>query len=142
VQGHSKKEKARKRAMVKPILMDTDVMVDFLRGHAAAVALVRQCSDRIILSAIVVADLYAGVKGDEELGVLNDLVSLFHTVPVSHALAKTAGLYRRDYAKSHGVGLGDAILAATAEAEAAELKTLNVKHYPMLKKLKPAYAKK
>mgnify|MGYP000852648065 CR=1 FL=1 len=50
-------------------------------------------------------------------------------------------MYRRDYGKSHGVGLADAILAATAEAEKAELKTLNTKHYPMLKGLKPAYTK-
>jgi len=43
--------------------------------------------------------------------------------------------------KSHGVGLADAILAATAEVENAELKTLNTKHYPMLKGLRPAYKK-
>ena len=42
---------------------------------------------------------------------------------------------------SHGVGLADAILAATAESEDAELKTLNRKHYPMLKGLRPAYMK-
>jgi hypothetical protein len=39
------------------------------------------------------------------------------------------------------VGLADAILAATAEAEEAELKTLNVKHYPMFSGLEPAYIK-
>jgi hypothetical protein len=33
------------------------------------------------------------------------------------------------------------ILAASAEAEHAELKTLNLKHYPMFKSLKPAYKK-
>jgi hypothetical protein len=32
-------------------------------------------------------------------------------------------------------------LAATAEAENAELKTLNTKHYPTLKGLRPAYKK-
>jgi len=62
-------------------------------------------------------------------------------VPVSAEIAKAGGLYRRNYGKSHGVGLADAILAATAEAENAELKTLNTKHYPMFKGLKPAYTK-
>jgi len=33
------------------------------------------------------------------------------------------------------------ILAATAQAETAELKTLNIKHYPMLKGIKPPYRK-
>jgi predicted nucleic acid-binding protein len=41
----------------------------------------------------------------------------------------------------NGVGLADAILVATAEAEDAELKTLNTKHYPMLRDLRPAYKK-
>jgi predicted nucleic acid-binding protein len=35
----------------------------------------------------------------------------------------------------------DAILAATAENEQAELKTFNVKHFPMMKGLKPPYRK-
>ena len=62
-------------------------------------------------------------------------------VPVSAETAKIGGLYKRDYGRSHGVGLADAIIAATAEAENAALKTLNTKHYPMLKGLKPAYRK-
>jgi predicted nucleic acid-binding protein len=45
------------------------------------------------------------------------------------------------YGKSRGVGLVDAILAATAEAEQADLKTFNIKHYPMMKGLKPPYKK-
>lgn len=51
-------------------------------------------------------------------------------------IGKAGGLYKRDYGKSHGIGLVDAILAATADAENAELKTLNTRHYPMLKNLK------
>jgi predicted nucleic acid-binding protein len=123
------------------LLLDTDVLVDFLRGHSEAVAFVNAHSARIILSSIVVAELYAGVRGDREQAVLEALVSLFRVVPVSGEIAKTGGLYKRDYGKSHGVGLADAILAATAESENAELKTLNTKHYPMLQGLRPAYTK-
>ena len=127
--------------MPKTLLVDTDVMIDFLRGHPKAVALVKKHSSRIILSSIVAAELYAGVRGDEELDALDNLISLFRVIPVSASLARTGGLYRRDYCKAHGVGLADAIVAATAEAEDAELKTLNTKHYPMIKGLKPAYTK-
>ena len=123
------------------LLLDTDVLVDFLRGHSRAVAFVNAHSAQIILSSIVVAELYAGVRGDREQAALEALVSLFRVVPVSGEIAKTGGLYKRDYGKSHGVSLADAILAATAEAENAELKTLNTKHYPMLKGLRPAYTK-
>ena len=127
--------------MAKAILLDTDILIDFFRGHPRAVAFVNTYNARIILSSIVVAELYAGVKGDAEQAALQDFVSLFRIVPVSAEIGKAAGLYKRDYGKSHGVGLADAILAATAEAENAELKTLNTKHYPMLKHLRPAYNK-
>ncbi len=127
--------------MAESFLPDTDVLVDFLRGYTKAVAFVNAQSSRIILSSIVVAELYAGVKGDEEQAALDNFVSLFRIVPVSADIAKAGGLYKRDYGKSHGVGLADAILAATVETENAVLKTLNTKHYPMLQGLRPAYKK-
>jgi predicted nucleic acid-binding protein len=128
--------------MNRPLLIDTDVLIDCLRGRDEAVALVRLEADRIVLSAVVVAELYAGVKGDLELAALDDLVSFFRIVPVTADVAKAAGLWKRDYGRSHGVGLADAILAATARAENADLCTLNIKHYPMLKGLKPPYTKR
>lgn len=127
--------------MHRSVLVDTDVLVDFLRGHGKAVAFVNEHADRIILSSIVVAELYARVKGDEEQAALDRFVSLFRVVSVSAEIAKAGGICKKDYGKSHGVGLADAILYATAEAENAELKTLNTKHYPMIKDLSPAYKK-
>ncbi len=127
--------------VARPILLDTDILVDFFRGHNQAVAFVHAHSDKIILSSIVVAELYAGVREDAEKTALDNFVSLFRIVPVGDEIAKAGGLYKRHYGKSHGVGLADAILAATAEAENAELKTLNTKHYPMLRNLRPPYSK-
>jgi predicted nucleic acid-binding protein len=123
------------------ILLDTDVLVDFFRGYSKAVTFVNTYSPRIILSSIVVAELYAGMKGNAEQTVLESFVTLFRIVPVTAEIAKAGGLYKRDYGKSHGVGLADAILAATSEIENAVLKTLNIKHYPMIKGLTPAYKK-
>ena len=127
--------------MTRSILLDTDVLVDFFRGQVKAVAFINNYSDRIILSSIVVAELFAGAKGSAEQVALEEFVSLFRVIPVNVEIAKAGGLYKSKFGKSHGVGLADAILAATAEAENAELKTLNTKHYPMLKGLTPAYKK-
>lgn len=127
--------------MTGSLLLDTDVLVDFFRGYNKAIAFVNTHASRIILSSIVVAELYAGVKGDAELTVLENFISLFRVIPLTSGIAKTGGLYKRDYGKSHGVGLADAIIAATCEAEGAELKTSNIKHYPMIKGLKQAYKK-
>jgi len=127
--------------MAKSILLDTDVLVDFFRGYSKAVAFINANSTRIILSSIVIAELYAGIKGDAEQATLESFISLFRVIPVDAKIAKAGGLYRRDYGRSHSVGLADALLAASAEAENAELKTLNIKHYPMIKGLSPVYKK-
>lgn len=127
--------------MARAILLDTDVLVDFFRGYSKAVAFVNANASRIILSSIVVAELYAGVQNDAEQAIIEEFVSLFRVIPLDVEIAKAGGLYKRDYGKSHGVGLADAILAATAELENAELKTLNIKHYPMIKGLSPVYTK-
>ena len=123
------------------ILPDTDVLIDFFRGSEKAVAFVNANASRIILSAVVVAELYAGIKGDAEQATMDSFISLFRVIPVDSEIAKAGGRYKRNCSKSHGVGLADAILAATAESENAELKTLNIKHYPMIKGLSPAYKK-
>lgn len=127
--------------MAESFLLDTDVLIDFLRGYSNAVDFVAANSHKIILSSIVVAELYAGVKGVTEQTALDNFVSLFTVLPITSGIAKMGGLYKRDYGRSHGVGLADAIIAATCESENAVLKTLNVKHYPMIKGLKPAYKK-
>ena len=127
--------------MAVSFLIDTDVLIDFFRGYNKAVTFVNTNSTRIVLSSIVVAELYAGVKGEEELSALENFVFLFRIIPVTSEIAKTGGLYKNYYGKSHGVGLADAIIAATCIIENAELKTLNVKHYPMIKGLRSTYKK-
>jgi hypothetical protein len=88
--------------MANSFLLDTDVLVDFLRGHEKAVAFVKKISSRVILSPIVIAELHAGVKGNTERTLLDNFVSLFRVVPLNAEIAKIGGLYRRDYGKSHG----------------------------------------
>ena len=127
--------------MKKQILIDTDVIVDFLRGYTKAISYVENHSAEIVLSSIVVAELYAGVR-DDERARLDDFVTLFPILPITSEIAKAGGLFKRDYHKSYGIGLADALMAATAVTEDAELKTLNTKHYPMLKGLKAPYIKR
>jgi len=124
------------------VIVDTDVIIDCLRGRDEAIVFISAKRSQIILSAITIAELYAGVKGATEERILETLLSRLAVVPVTADIAKAGGLVKRDYGKSHGVGIADAILAATAQAAEAELATLNVRHYPMFPGLRPAYAKK
>jgi hypothetical protein len=127
--------------MAQLFLPDTDVLIDFLRGYQQAVDFINDNASQIILSTIVIAELYAGVRGKQELTILNNFISLFDVIPITSEIAKIGGLYKRDFGKSHGVGLADAIIAATCHSKNAQLKTLNIKHYPMIENLKAAYSK-
>ena len=68
--------------MKKQILVDTDVIVDFLRGYAKAISYVENHSAEIVLSSIVVAELYAGVR-DDERAKLDDFLALFPILPIT-----------------------------------------------------------
>ncbi len=130
--------------MSRRFLVDTDFLIDFLRGRAIAARFVNEHVDRIIESAISVAELCGAVRGgahDAERQDLADCLDLIPVVPVSAGIAKAGGLYRRDYGRSHGVGLADAVIAATADSTDAALKTLNIRHYPMFTGVEPAYRK-
>jgi predicted nucleic acid-binding protein len=123
------------------LLVDTDLMIDYLRGLPGAVTFLKRHADRMVLSAVVIAEVYAGARNDRERENLDGSLAAFRVVPVTAEIAREGGLLRSRFGKSHGVGLADALLAATALHEHAELATLNVKHYPMIKGLKPAYSR-
>ncbi|MGA7842599.1 MAG: PIN domain-containing protein, partial [Candidatus Acidiferrales bacterium] len=52
-------------------------------------------------------------------------------IPIDTEIGVRAGLFLRQYAKSHGVELGDALIAATAALHDLQLWTRNRRHYPM-----------
>ncbi len=123
------------------MLIDTDVVVDYLRAQPKAVRFLNAQSDLLALSAVTVAELYAGVREGKETEILDGFINTFEILPVTEPVARQGGLWRRDYGKSHGVGLADAIIAATAAAAGAALVTLNRRHFPMYPAVKVPYTK-
>ena len=113
-------------------LLDTSVIVDYLRNRPAAVAYLENTLEAQVVSVIVVTELYGGVREGAERAVLDTLLAAFPIWPVTDSIAKEAGLLWRRYRPSHGVGLADALLAATTLAHGTTLVTLNRKHFPML----------
>ena len=118
--------------IVAQLLIDTDVLIDYLRDYPDAVTYVEARQERCIISAVTVAELYAGVREGEERTRLDRFISAFEIVLVDASIAIQGGLYRRDYSKSHNVGLADALIAATAVQRQVSLATLNSMHFPML----------
>lgn len=115
------------------VLLDSDVIIEWLRGHepfVSQVASLLERSSELFWTPVSVAEIYAGVRKGEESRI-SKLFVLMESLDVSMAHGKTAGEYLKAYSKSHGVEAGDALIAACSTTEALLLWTLNKKHYPM-----------
>jgi predicted nucleic acid-binding protein len=121
------------------LLIDTDVLVEYLRGRSEAVEYLEGLTSDLYISVISVAELFAGVRDDEEEISLKQLLLAFAILPVTEKTARLGGLYRRDYGGSHGTGLADALIAATSEENGADLVTLNRRHFPMISRITVPY---
>lgn len=123
-------------------LLDTAVAIDHLRGADTAIELLIRLTEegeRIAASEVVRFELLAGVREDE-LESLESFLLALTWVAVDEEVARTAGLLARRYRRSHaGIDDIDYLIAATSLLLDAELLTTNVRHFPMLEALRPAY---
>ncbi len=123
------------------MLVDTDVLIDFLRGLEQAEQFIATLPSQVYVSAITVAELHVGVRNGKERMSLTELLDTFEIISLDAELTAEGGLLRRDYGLSQGVGLTDALIASTAIKNRLQLATLNAKHYPMLKNIFVPYQK-
>jgi predicted nucleic acid-binding protein len=91
-------------------------------------------------SVIVRVEVRAGMR-PAETAATDAAFALFHWQDVTSEIADRAGsLATRFHASHSGIDTADFLLAATAEVLGAGLLTLNVRHFPMIDGLQPAYA--
>jgi predicted nucleic acid-binding protein len=121
------------------ILVDTNILVDFLRGSPEAVAWLDTLEATPAVSAISVVELYSGARSQREERDILALRQQLTCLPVSETIGERAGALLRHFGKSHGIDVPDALIAATAEHHGLSLATLNIKHFPMFPKLTRAY---
>jgi len=122
-------------------LFDTDVIIDYLRGNRKAVQFLKSFEGEFCVSTITIAELYSGVKSDEEEKDLKYFLSLFTVYPVNNEIAISGGKLCNKWRQSHGMGLADALIAATANINDMRLISLNKKHFGMLNRLEVPYSK-
>lgn len=108
------------------ILVDSDVLVDHLRGHRRLVA----GSDDLHVSAVSRAELFSG-RGAEERRIRR-LLEPMTDVPVDAGIAERAGRLRRGTRRR----LPDALIAATAIEHRLTLVTRNVRDFEGIRGLK------
>ncbi len=118
--------------MAERLLIDTDVLIEYLRGRDRAVEYLEGLHADLYVSVVSIAELFAGVRGEEEEASLKQFLLTFTVLPVTQKVAQLGGLYRREYRASHSTGIADALIAATAEDSGAGLVSFNRRHFPMV----------
>ena len=119
---------------MKAVLLDTDILIEVLRQRDDAILeRWRQLGrDRqlVLYTPVTTAELWHGLREGEEAAVSKVLETLI-CVPLDAEIGRRAGSYLRQFYRSHGLDLGDALIAAAAAVHGCALWTRNRKHYPM-----------
>lgn len=114
--------------------MDSDIVIEVLRRRDAEIASrwidLGASGALVVYSPVTAAEVWQGAW-DREHGDIDAIFALMTAVPIDADIGRRAGHYLRLYRASHGLDLGDALIAATASIHGVPLWTRNRKHYPM-----------
>jgi predicted nucleic acid-binding protein len=119
---------------MKSVLVDSDILIEVSRGRNAGIVArwtdLSNSDDAVLYSPVNVAELWAGARPKEYEALRNLFVALT-CAPIDEEVGCRAGLYLHQYRRSYTVEVADALIAAGAVANHAELWTRNRKRYPM-----------
>jgi predicted nucleic acid-binding protein len=123
------------------VVIDTSILIDYLRGHRAAGQLLEteRAAGLLHASEITRLEVLAGMRPAEETAT-RQLLSTLVWHPVDTGIAETAGALGRRWLPSHGgIDSADLAIAATTIVLDARLQTRNTRHYPMFADLTAPY---
>jgi tRNA(fMet)-specific endonuclease VapC len=112
------------------VFLDTDVLVDCLRGIPAAQEwLERRQEERFQIHGVVAMELVVGSQDQKELSRTKALLDRFEVVwpdPSEFALAFDLLVKHR---LASAIGIPDCLIAASALSRSCKLYTFNLKHF-------------
>ncbi len=120
---------------MEKILIDSDVIIDFLRGHNERIRVIfERIEDKKIIPCVTlinIVELYSGGDIDEKnkIDILEELLSHFEIIDLTVDISKKASILRRKY----NLGLADALITASCIKENIKLVTFNQKHFSKVK---------
>jgi predicted nucleic acid-binding protein len=121
------------------MILDSTILVDHLRGLDDARTFLRSLDDVPACSEVTRTEIIRGLRSAERTAA-EELFSVLAWVSVDARISRRAGDLGRRYRRSHqGLALADLIIGATALELGEPLATLNVRHFPMFRNLRPPY---
>ena len=119
------------------MIFDTDLFIWIQRGNSKAARLAEQEEERL-LSLQTYLELLQGAQNQQQHESTKSFLKTFGfaTLPLTENIGHRAAVYIEEYALSHGLRAGDALVAATAAEHGLTLCTSNAKHFSPIRDLK------
>ena len=111
-------------------LIDTDVLIWYLRGNQNAYDLIHSLNN-FAISLVTHIELVQGMRDKKELKILQNTLKNWDvkTIYISETISAKALFYVEEYFLSHSMQLADALIGATATEYGLTLVSANDKHY-------------
>jgi predicted nucleic acid-binding protein len=112
------------------MIFDTDVLIWTSRGSPAASELLAETDERS-LSIVSYMELVEGARDKAELSEIRGFLTRtgFQMLPLSENIGNRASIYMEEFGLKSGLGMGDALIAATAAENHLTLCTANRRHF-------------
>ena len=118
------------------MLVDTDVLIWHLRGYPQATRRLDELPS-LTLSAVSYLEVLQGMRNKAELVAVQKMLQRRQAVvlPITEAITQRAISLMEELTLSHGLQMGDALIAATAVEHQLSVLTGNVKHFTAVQQL-------
>ena len=115
------------------MIFDTDVLIWVSRGNLRAARLVDSSESRL-LSVVSYMELVEGALDHRDLRTTREMLLqyAFAVLPLTEGIGHRAAIYMDHYHLKHGLGLADALIAATAAENTVTLCTGNVRPFRVI----------
>lgn len=120
------------------VLLDTDILVDYLRNLPEAVDFISGQKDGIAVSPFTRMELTAGCADLKSQRTVVKMLDTFHQLETDHETVLLGIVFFENHRLSHGIGMVDALIAAAAVTHNMKLHTRNIKHYRCIRELELA----
>jgi len=118
------------------ILCDTNIIIEALKKNPAVIQTIEKIGlNKIAISVVTAMELYYGALNKAELNMIKRHLSAIRIFHIDEEISMTASDLIERYAKSHGLQIPDALIAATSINNGIKLYTCNKKDFVFIQKI-------